>query len=57
MLTCDVVDAVVDDDPHAVALILVLGDLGSGVLLRHLGKYSEWATLVTSRRQVYNCLV
>lgn len=38
MLTCDVVDASVDDDPHAVALVLVLGDVGHGVLVRHVDR-------------------
>lgn len=36
MLTCDVVHAIVDDDPHAVALVLVLGDVGHAVLVRHV---------------------
>lgn len=38
MLTCDVVHATVDDDPHAVALVLVLGDVGHGVLVRHVDR-------------------
>lgn len=36
MLTCDVVHATVDDDPHAVALVLVLRDVGYCVLVRHV---------------------
>lgn len=41
--TGNIVDAVIDDDEHAL-LVLVLGDLGLGELLRHGGGWEwDWA--------------
>lgn len=44
--TCDIVDAGVDDDPHATGLVLVLSDLGGGVLLGHLVCVLEMAKVM-----------